>query len=785
MRLRHLLRIQYNYGNFNIKIINIFMNYKKFVFILFFTSGFCGLVYQVVWLRLAYASFGINSQIMSVVLSTFMAGLAIGSWCMGKLSRRLENAESSLGLELYALIEAGIGASAFAVPWLFKAGEHFLLQMGQIDSPSYFFASAIILVLSLLPWCILMGATIPLMMENIKRSFSDSFKNERTFSYLYLANTVGATCGVILTAVFLIEIFGFSMTLFIAATLNALIAFSMLYVSRKIPSESETLFQKIKDKVESIEKTQSLSSKHRMFLVILFTTGAFSMGLEVIWVRWFTPLLSTTIYAYAYILALYLIGTCVGLLHYKYRTSRGKTMSVARLLTLVSAIIFLQIIVNDPNFYAPLGGVGVSLFSDGTTFSVYLARFLERFGGLGGLTVTVFSFAYLLGYLTPKQVDELGKNDPRIAGKAYAINVFGCIVGPLFASYVLLPNYGVKISVLLLNFFLAVVTLIYLRYVSEAKRISVFVGGLAFATIFILVFSSTYEDGPNSVEKQVTRDPGATVIALGDGMNKQLLVNGIGITSMTPVTKTMAALPVAFLKTPPKKVLDICFGMGTTFRSLLTSGADVTGVDLSGAVIRQFGYFFPDAETILKQPNAHLVVDDGRRYLLRTREQFDVITIDPPPPVTASGSSLLYSEDFYAVLKERLAPGGILQQWFPYIKGQMDDATLLAVVHSLTASFPYVVAYPSVEGWGYHFLASEEPIQTLTPKQFATRLSPASSRDLLEWTPDLTVEQFAGKILPHRMDVSSSTENDLAPGILISDDSPYNEYYLMRSFLFH
>jgi predicted membrane-bound spermidine synthase len=48
--------------------------------------------------------------------------------------------------------------------------------------------------------------------------------------------------------------------------------------------------------------------------------------------------------------------------------------------------------------------------------------------------------------------------------------------------------------------------------------------------------------------------------------------------------------------------------------------------------------------------------------MLRTNKMFDVIVIDPPPPVEVAGSSLLYSTEFYAVAKRRLRPDGILMQ---------------------------------------------------------------------------------------------------------------------------
>jgi len=186
----------------------------------------------------------------------------------------------------------------------------------------------------------------------------------------------------------------------------------------------------------------------------------------------------------------------------------------------------------------------------------------------------------------------------------------------------------------------------------------------------------------------VLRDSTATVIATGSGMNRRLLVNGYGMTSLTPITKMMAHLPLAFLDRPPQDALVICFGMGTTFRSLRTWDIPVTVVELVPSVPRLFGYFHSDAVAVLSSPLSHVVIDDGRRYLERTAQQYDVITIDPPPPVEAAGSSLLYSENFYSVVRQRLRPGGILQQWLPV--GDAEDkaavATGLAPVLSLCSS---------------------------------------------------------------------------------------------------
>src|SRR5262249_60991763 len=121
-----------------------------------------------------------------------------------------------------------------------------------------------------------------------------------------------------------------------------------------------------------------------------------------------------------------------------------------------------------------------------------------------------------------------------------------------------------------------------------------------------------------------------------------------------------------------------------------------------GAVTESFGFFFPDFAGVTGDPKAHIVVDDGRRYLLRSNRKFDVITLDPPPPIEAAASSLLYSKEFYDVVKAHLAPGGILQQWFP----GGEDNIQYAFARSLEESFPYVVAFRSIDDLGFHCVRS-------------------------------------------------------------------------------
>ncbi len=194
---------------------------RRILFLLFFLSGFCSLVYQLVWTRLAFASFGIITPVLSVVLSVFMLGLALGSWVGGRAVAALVRSTGLSPIFFYGGAELIIGCGGVLVPKLFKIGEHVLLSSGQSNSSGYLLLSALALSISILPWCIFMGATFPLVMAYVREQETQSAES---FSYLYFANVVGAMCGSILSVLVLVEVLGFFRTLVFAAVGNAIIA---------------------------------------------------------------------------------------------------------------------------------------------------------------------------------------------------------------------------------------------------------------------------------------------------------------------------------------------------------------------------------------------------------------------------------------------------------------------------------------------------------------------------------------------------------------------------------
>ena len=170
-------------------------------FVFFFASGFCGLLYELIWLRLAMAQFGVTTALTSMVLSSFMAGLGTGSLAAGRLLHRHSRKISFPALRLYALVELLIACSAIAVPLELTAGHNFLAHMASaasFSSASYYVISGIWVALTLIPWCACMGATIPLAMFAISRN--SGLESPRSFSFLYLSNVLGATLGATLGA---------------------------------------------------------------------------------------------------------------------------------------------------------------------------------------------------------------------------------------------------------------------------------------------------------------------------------------------------------------------------------------------------------------------------------------------------------------------------------------------------------------------------------------------------------------------------------------------------------
>jgi spermidine synthase len=737
------------------------------LFFLFFFSGFASLVYQVVWTRMAFASFGIITPVLSVVLSVFMLGLALGSWLGGRSIAALVKKSGLSAAAFYGGAELLIGLGAFAVPKLFAVSERVLLPAGQMDSSGYLFFSALALAVSIFPWCVCMGTTFPFMMSYVRELDA---RNTESFSFLYLANVLGAMSGTFCTAVMFVENLGFHHTLWVAATAN----FTIAFISACLAWEQRQKNPPAEAGGKMVEAPAPAAiPQARLVQVILFSTGFIAMAMEVVWSRAFAVVLKTQVYSFALIVFTYLGATFLGSLAYRRDLRRNQVSSKGMLFSGLALTVFLPVLANDPRLI-------VEQF------------WTENIDPVSALVLlgSICPFCALLGYLTPGLIDEYATGQPRRAGQAYAINVLGCILGPLVGCYLLLPMVSEHCALIVLGLPFIAFWLALGGAQSRLRRAGfglVLAAMLVWTTCFSVNFegalikeayiTGVFKNEPTKESRTavVRRDYMASVISFGTDRNdKWLLVNGIGMTKLTPITKFIAHLPLAFHRGQPKSMLVICFGMGTTYRSALSWGIDTTAVELVPSVTKAFGFYHADAEKYNNDPNGHIIIDDGRRYLNRCGKKFDVIVVDPPPPVEAAGSSLLFSTDFYTLARQHLNTNGIVQMWFP----SGEYLTAQAVMRSISESFPYVRCFPSVEHWGIHLLASMQPIDKLDPAQLAARMPDAAKKDLLEWSSAPDVPTYLAGVITNECSVPASLNPD--PNVQVTDDQPYNEYFLLR-----
>jgi len=302
-------------------------------------------------------------------------------------------------------------------------------------------------------------------------------------------------------------------------------------------------------------------------------------------------------------------------------------------------------------------------------------------------------------------------------------------------------------------------------------------GIVTVASLVLIFLTRDYEN--QFYPRKVLRDHTATVIATGTGFGRALIVNGTGVTGLVPATKMMAHLPLAYLQRPPQNALVICFGMGTTHRAVLSWGIRSTAVELVPSVPRAFPYFYENGAQLLRSPLSQVVIDDGRHFLERSSEQYDVITIDPPPPVEAAGSSLLYSKEFYELARRHLRTGGILQQWFPQDNAS-DPSALVSVAKAIRESFPYVRVFHGVGGWGNHFLACMSPLTQTSGALLASRLPAAAVSDLLEFGPHHSAEEQFAEVTNSEFSIESLIARASGNVPALQDDRPINEYYILR-----
>ena len=404
-------------------------------------------------------------------------------------------------------------------------------------------------------------------------------------------------------------------------------------------------------------------------------SGCISLAYEVVWSRILAVLFDSSIYGFVLMLATVLFGIAVGgavgglLVRWQPR-ARLAGLAFGWLEVGIGMAAVLALVV--------FGGAYDALIAVRADGPAFLARFVRTDLRLMTVlcVVTVLPAALLMGATFPVAArlwaagaDGLGRR----LGDIYAGNVAGAIVGALAAGFLLVPLLGAHASLLLLagaNIVLGAGVLsaagqFRWAVVGSVVAVGVVGWGASRPALLQVVFHEHFPDQQllaywEGLENTVSVGRDA------DGV-QTLFTNSRGQTNDAPdlvrYHRVMGHLAALLAPTQAPRALVVGLGAGATPGALAQhTGAQVDIIELSESVISAAPFFRVANADVLDRPNVHLAVDDGRNYLLRNRQVYDVITADVVHPYDA-GATNLYSVEYFSLVARSLSENGIMVQW--------------------------------------------------------------------------------------------------------------------------
>ena len=740
---------------------------------IFVLSGAAGLIYEVVWARQLVLVFGNTTQAVSAILTGFFGGMAIGSAVGGRVGDRVRRP-----LRMYGLLEVILVVIVLATPLTFRLlHEVYRGAFGSLETqPTLLALVRFGLSLAALgPATILMGATLPTLTRYLSRDPSDL---SGAFSRLYAANTIGAIGGTIAAGFVLIELLGLTGTLVVGMICSGSAGVAALLLDRRrapLPAVLEEA------PVASRVDAGPAQPRLRLALSLAFVSGLTSLGYQVLWTRLLASGTGNSTYVFSTILAVFLTGLALGALVYAWLRPRLRDVLGLIALGQFAVAIFVTV------------GMLVVIDRHLTGFLPLASDFGELASFLGPVVLLVLPATLVMGLTFPATsalVADPEGHISRNAGTLLAANTIGAIVGTFVVPFVVIPAVGSPTAIGLIAVINAVTGIVLVAVSRSDRRASrYFTGGAAAAAaaaiVFCLVTGQVFID-PGAARIRFfggqvnasTEDEIASVQAGYDQGYKQLWVTGVSMTVLTVDAKLMPVLPL-MLNQGSTRELTIAFGMGTAYRSALVAGMDAQVIELVPSVPLMFSNFYPDAAQVLADPRGQVTIADGRNHVELTDKTYDIIVVDPPPPVESSGVSVISSLEFYQASKARLNPGGVMMQWVPY--GQTLDE-FRAHVRTFRTVFPNVIVARGSGGFGFYMLGSERPIAFDEAAMRAVLERPGVLADISSM-PDSrahTEDEWL-QLIPSLVLLSGDQVAAFAgDGPLVTDDHPLPEYFLLR-----
>lgn len=719
---------------------------ERAVRLLFFASGFCGLVYEVIWAKTLHKIVGCSLHAVTLVMAAFMSGLALGSLLGARLTRSRAN-----GLRVYAALEAGVGIFALLSPLLFDGlipvyvGLHRLLDVSPGSAHALRFA---LCFLALIVPAAMMGATLPVMAHDLDRRTPGLVRN---LGHLYGFNTLGATFGCFAAGFLLIPAVGIAWTVRGAALVNLLAATVALRLARRAPDAAPAT-----EPAVAVADDQP-NPRVALLLPAFALSGFFAMGYEVLWFKAVAFFISNTATAFSTMLTTFLLGLGLGGVLVGSLAQRFKRLwlgfGVLEILIGGSALVSLVV-------FAKLSQQGLEHSSGTSLWFKFATSFL-----------VMFLPAVLMGMLLPLAGKLLVRDQAATGagvGRLYAVNTLGCVAGSALTGLVLIPWWGIQNCILLLcglQVLLGLVLLMNTPGLPLRRRLAWTVGVAAFVSGLMLVlpvrgsiYSSVKRTGSPGARSIFYRE-GTAIVEVTESPDgvRDLVINGSLNASPYPVSvglrahRLISQLPL-MLHPDPRHMLLLGLGSGMTAGAALQfdSLQAIDCAELSRDVALANSYFERWNHGAHQSPKLTIAFEDGRNFMLTATRRYDVITLESIHPKWDAGNASLYSREFYRLCKSRLNPGGFISQWAP-LNG-MTLQEFKTIIRTFSQEFPHASLW-FVQPTGYLastnaiLLGGQEPL-SVDPDRFAAAFAiPAVARDLAEQGVDNPIQLLDGFIM--------------------------------------
>lgn len=677
----------------------------KLLSIIFFFSGLSALVYQVVWQRLLTTYYGVGPISITLIVTVYMVGLGFGALVGGYLAER-----SRKIIFVYFLIELSIGCFGVASPSILEF-------LGRSTAGSSLALSLIYAFSFLSLPTLLMGMTLPLLTKIFNRMIDDFLK---AVSFLYFVNTLGAAAGTLVASYLIISFFGLRTAVYVAASINFILAVLIFSVSRS----ASVIRERVYPETESLNDLTAAAGMGRLIFLLVFVTGFLAIAYEIIWFRVIGILAKDSPYAFTSVLAVYLIGIALGSFAMDGYLKRHNAVDMRSLFFTLQFLLGLSVSLTFIGYfyltkYTDFGFLTQASFDhnlhpDARTL-IHAKSAVDFLGGLYRLfdvffwsasfvlipTILMGASFPLVSLLSLSQRNKEGK----AVGLVYFFTIAGNALGGVLTGLVLLPYFGTEPCLaafcsvgIALGAFVSRVGRTNLPAPTRFAVGIVLLAGITIAFPGKSALFSTMHSAPGpGFDTYVEEGIDGVVVTFQRDAIVHNYINGSGHGGRPGYS--FAYETIEAMSRPPKleKVLVIGYGTGTTVETILKSDevGELVLVELNATLLANLRKM-PLFDNMLNDPRIRLIIDDGRRYLLRNPEKFDLIAIDPLRSTT-SYSNNLYSADFFRLVRDHLKPDGVFLAW-------RDEHRVIP--RTISSIFEYL------EMHSYFCLSSNSPLQT-------------------------------------------------------------------------